>query len=108
VAGDSDVVGLERHRRRGELSQPAADPGDQISLRLNHLDVRERPRRLDVAAVRGQNEPVAADEQRRVRALEAREVADIDRPGDEEARRAEPVQLGPEPRDALAQLCSLR
>jgi hypothetical protein len=102
------VVGLERHRRRRELSEPSADPCEQVPLRLDDLDARERPRRPDVAAVRGQDEPVTADEERRVRALEAREVAEVDRPGDEEARCAETVQLGLEPRDALVQLCSLR
>ena len=62
MAGDRDVVGLEGDRRLGQLSEPGADPAEQVALGLDDLDALERLRRLDVAAVRREDDAVAADE----------------------------------------------
>ena len=108
VTGDRDVVGFEGDRRVGELVEASTQVPEQVALRLDDLDAFDRAGGLEVAPVRGENEAVASDDERRVRALEARQVADVDRPRDEEARRSEIVQLGSQPLDALGQACSFR
>jgi hypothetical protein len=102
------VIGLVGDRRDGELSQPLADPAEQVPLRLDDLDAREPAGRVDVAPVRGEHQAIGPDEQRGVRALEAREVAEVYRPGDEEARCAETVQLGSQSLDPIRQARSFR
>jgi hypothetical protein len=102
------VVGFEGDGRIGELAEASTQVPEQVALRLDDLDAFDRAGGLEVAPVRGENEAVASDDERRVRALEARQVADVDRPRDEEARRCEIVQLGSQPLDALGQACSFR
>ena len=107
-ARDGDVVCLEGDGRLRQLSEAGADPGKQVTLRLDDLDAAERGRRVDVPAVRGEDEAVSGDDERGVRALEPRQIPEVDRLRDEEARRAEALQLGPQTGDALVQPCSFR
>ncbi len=105
---DGDVVGLEGDRRSGQLFETRAQPAEQITLDLDDLDAFQRSCRLDVAAVGREDDAVPGGDEGWVRALEAREVPDVDRPGDEEAPRAKTVELGSQARDAIAQPCSFR
>ena len=94
VAGDGDVVGLERDWGFTQLAKPRSEPAQQVPLGLHQLDPIKLLGGLHIAAVRGQYEPVAADDEGCVRALEAREIADVDRLRDEETAGAESVERG--------------
>src|SRR5262249_32293300 len=64
--------------------QPLADGVEQEALRLDELDALDRARGLGVAKVREQQRLLVADEQRRVRALQSRQVAHVDARRDEQ------------------------
>jgi hypothetical protein len=102
------VVGFESDGQIGELVEPPTQPPEQVALGLDDLDALDRAGGFEVAPVRSEDEAVASNDERRVRALEADQVADVDRPRDEKARRSEIVQLGSQPLDALGQACSFR
>ena len=108
VSGDSDVVCLEGDRRLGELSEPRSQPREQVPLGLDGLDPLEGAGGFHVAPVRGQDDTVAADDERCVRALEPAEVADVDGPGDEEGPCTDPVCLSTKPFEASVHPCSFR
>jgi hypothetical protein len=55
---------------------------------------------LEIPVVRGEGDAVTPDEQGRVRALEPGQPADVHAVRDEERRRAEAIELGPQPLDA--------
>ena len=57
---------------------------DQVPLRQHGLDALDRLRGLEVAEVGEEARAVLLDEERAVRALEAAEVADVRRVGDEQ------------------------
>ena len=79
-------IGLELHAPL----QPRADVGHHRALRHLHLDAGDAARRLGVAEVRVERRAAAGlDEQRGVRAVEARQVEDVRQVRDEQ-RRVEP------------------
>ncbi len=108
MRGHGDDVGVERDRSLGELAELRAQESEDVAVGLDDLEAAERFRRLDVAAVRRQHEAVAADQDRGVRAREAREVADVDRIRDEERGCAQGVELAAQELDPGVHACSFR
>jgi hypothetical protein len=78
--------------------------GDQIALRHHGLDAVDLARGLDVAKVGEEAGAVVLDEERAVRALEADEVPDVGRIGDEQRL----LELLAKPCDAIVHAFSLR
>ncbi len=107
--GDGDVVGLEGELERPELAKTRAEPHVHVALRLQHLDVLEGARGVEVAVVGGEQRSVACDDDRGVRALQPGQVVDVRRVRDEEALDLENVELAAELVDAVgAHVCSAR
>ena len=100
VAGGERLVARVRERPRLE-GEPArqllGQIAEKISVHLDELDAGHAPRRLRVAEVREQTNLLAVDHERRVRALETRQVAHVDGIADEERL----VEALPQARDAL-------
>ena len=99
VAGDGDRVRLEGHRRLCHGAETPAEVAQEVAIDGEDLDPVERPRRFEVAAVREHGDAPTADEHGGVRAVEARQVADVARVRGEEGLGAEGVQLGTQPLD---------
>ena len=76
----ADGVGLEAHGALEQLGQRR----DERALRLDELDALDRPRGLGVAEVAEEPHALRLDEERRVRAREPDEVADVDAVRDEQ------------------------
>ena len=76
AAGSNSTRRLDERRQLGVDVAPGHD----------ELDVRHLPGALGVAEVREQARPLGLDQQRRVRAREAGQVADVDEARDEERR----------------------
>src|SRR5204863_3879465 len=90
VARVREVIGFEGD----SAAEPAREAGEERPLRLDELDPRDCAARRRVAEVGEELDAVVRDEQRRVRALEARQVTDVGRVGDEKPlfeRRAQTV-----------------
>ena len=80
------LVLTERQRRleADAAGERLGELADRVAARLHRLDARDGARLVDVPEVGEQPHAVALDEQRRVRAVEAAEVAHVDEIGDEQ------------------------
>ena len=97
------MVGFEADRPARQLAQPLGDSGQEVALDDLDVDPFDGARRLCVAPIRHEHDLLVLHEHECVRALEPRQVADVDRVGDEERCDFEPLQLGAETLDALVQ-----
>ena len=80
-------IALEGERRRLEADLPGQLLGqrlEKVALRVDELDAFDRASRLRVAEVGVEPDAVGLDDERRVRAGEAAQVADVRRVRDEE------------------------
>src|SRR5215217_7716661 len=97
ATGTESLVAGVRHRVRFERDpsrEQLAERAEEVARGLDDLDAVQGARLLGVTKVREQAHAVLLDEQRRVRAPECGEVADVDGVGDEERlvhERAEAV-----------------
>ncbi len=80
VALEGERGRLEADRAREQLGQRLVE----VALRLDELGALDRPAALGIAVVGEDPDALVVDQERRVRAREAREVAHVRRVGDEE------------------------
>src|SRR5205823_837439 len=71
------VVGEPRRLERDSPLENRGQRSVEVALHLDELDALDAACGLGVAEVREEPHPVALDEQRRVRALEAAQVEDV-------------------------------
>ena len=105
---DGHVVGLEGERPGGQVAEPPSKPAQEIALRLNHFDAVEGTGGLEIAPVGREHDAVRPDDACGVRALETREVENVDRVRDEQVLSAGGLELGPNALDPLRSLPALR
>ena len=110
MARERQVVGLEPDRRLGDLRQFPSDARGEFAIDEHGLNTLDPLRRPDVAPVREEQDFLVFHEHKRVRALEAGQIANVDRVGDQERCGSNRLKLGakavdPAVHDASLALC---
>ena len=103
---DGEMVGLASGRLVGELRELRRQAKQEVPVDDRDLDVVDLARRLRVASVGHQHDVLVFHEHKGIRALEARQVAHVDRVGDEKRCDFEPLELAAEALDPCVQGCS--
>jgi hypothetical protein len=97
------VVGFEGNGRLGSLGERGRDSGRELPVDEDGLRPVDTAGRLDVAAVREEQNLREFYERERVRALEPRQIPDVNRIRDEEGCGSDPLELGTETLDSPVQ-----